>query len=192
MGQKGFFHDSVVCTGCKACQIACKDKNDLKVGELFRKVYDFEGGIHPNVWGYSLSLGCNHCAEAKCVKGCPTGAMHFAEDGTVQHDKELCIGCKYCIWNCPYSVPHYFEEKNVVGKCDSCKELRDAGQNPACVDACPMRCLKFGDLEELAAEYGEGLVNELPVLPPASKTKPSILIKPKSEALDPNNKKREV
>lgn len=192
MGQKGFYYDMMVCSGCKACQIACKDKNDLKVGELFRKVHEFEGGAHPGVWGYYLSMSCNHCKDAKCVKSCPTGAMHFAEDGTVQHDKDMCIGCQYCVWNCPYSVPQYIEEKNVVGKCDSCKDLRDAGQNPACVDACVMRCLKFGDLDELKKEYGPDLVSEIAVLPSAAATKPSLLIKPKSWALDSNYKVKEV
>ncbi|ACL22694.1 anaerobic dimethyl sulfoxide reductase subunit B (iron-sulfur subunit) [Desulfitobacterium sp. LBE] len=189
MGQLGFYYDMTTCMGCKACQIACKDRNDLKVGELFRRVYEFEGGIYPQVGGYYLSMGCNHCADAKCVKGCPTGAMHVAADGTVQHDQELCIGCKYCVWNCPYSVPHYFEDKSVVGKCDSCKELRDAGQNPVCVDACIMRCLKFGDLDQLKGEYGTDLVQELPILPAASQTNPSLLIQPKDEALKPDYKK---
>ena len=189
MAQLGFYFDMTACIGCKACQIACKDKNDLKVGELFRRVYEFEEGVFPNLSAYYLSIGCNHCAEAKCVKGCPTGAMHFADDGTVQHDKELCIGCKYCVWNCPYSIPHYFERKNVVGKCDACKDLREAGGNPACVDACIMRCLKFGDLETLKATYGDNLVKELPTLPTASLTNPSLLINPKTDALKPGFKK---
>lgn len=176
MTQLGFYFDMTTCVGCKACQIACKDKNDLLVGELFRRVYEFEEGVFPNVTGYYLSLSCNHCAEAKCVRGCPTGAMHFADDGTVQHDKELCIGCKYCVWNCPYSIPHYFERKNVVSKCDTCKDLRDNGENPACVDACIMRCLKFGDIEALKAEHGDNLVKELPTMPSASHTNPSTVI----------------
>ncbi len=153
---------------------------------------NFEGGIYPNVGGFYLSTSCNHCAEAKCVAGCPTGAMHYAEDGTVQHNKDLCIGCKYCMWNCPYSVPQYLEDKNIIGKCDTCKDLRDAGENPACVDACPMRCLKFGDIDELKKEYGTDLVNEISVLPSAEATKPSLLIKANVYALDFNYKVKEV
>jgi len=192
MGRKGFYFDMTSCIGCRTCQIACKDKNDLKVGIIFRRVGTFGTGVYPNPGLYHYSGSCNHCEEAKCVKGCPTGAMHYGDDGTVQHDKEMCIGCKYCVWNCPYSVPQYLEEKNVVGKCNSCKDLRDAGQNPACVDACVMRCLKFGDLDELKKEYGANLKSEIPILPSATITKPSLLIKPKSCALNPNYKKKEV
>lgn len=192
MNQIGFYFDMTVCIGCRTCQIACKDKNDLKVGTIFRKVRTFETGAYPKPNAYHYSSTCNHCSEAKCVKGCPTGAMHYGEDGTVQHDKDMCIGCKYCTWNCPYSVPQYIEEKNIVGKCDSCKDLRDAGENPTCVDACPMRSLKFGEIEVLRKEYGDNLVSEIPILPKAIATKPALLIKSKSNALEPNYKEVEV
>lgn len=180
------------CMGCKACQIACKDKNDLKVGELFRKVHEFELGTYPNTGGYYLSMGCNHCAEAKCVKGCPTGALHYAEDGTVQHNKNKCIGCQYCVWNCPYGVPQFIKEQGIIAKCDACKDLRDKGGNPVCVDSCPMRCLEFGDLDELAARHGTTIVQDLPVLPSSSITTPSLLIKPKNSALNPDFNKKEI
>lgn len=192
MGRKGFYFDMTNCIGCRTCQIACKDKNDLKVGIIFRRVRTFETGVFPDPGLYHYSGTCNHCEEAKCVKGCPTGAMHYGDDGTVQHDKEMCIGCKYCTWNCPYGVPQYLEEKNVVGKCDSCKDLRDAGQNPACVDACLTRCLKFGDLDELKKEFGEKLVSAIPILPSPTLTKPSLLIEPKSCSFNLNYKEKEM
>jgi anaerobic dimethyl sulfoxide reductase subunit B (iron-sulfur subunit) len=192
MGKLGFYYDNTLCAGCRACQVACKDRNDLKVGILYRAVRDFETGKFPNPGFYHYSGTCNHCAEPKCVKGCPTGAMHVAEDGTVQHDKDLCIGCRYCIWNCPYSVPQYLEEKNIVGKCDSCKDLRDQGEETVCVTACDMRALKFGDLDELTAKYGSSLVKELPILPLANITEPSLLIKPRAAALVPYYVPKEV
>ncbi len=192
MGRLGFYFDSTACIGCRTCQIACKDKNRLDVGVTFRNVKTFQTGSYPKPSVFHYSASCNHCAEAKCVQGCPTGAMHFGEDGTVQHDKNMCIGCKYCVMNCPYSVPKYIEEKNVVGKCDSCKDLRADGKNPACVDACLMRCLDFGDLDELKKKYGTDMVNEIPILPSANKTNPSLLIKPKSCALDPKFTEMEV
>ncbi|MGE4273088.1 MAG: 4Fe-4S dicluster domain-containing protein [Desulfitobacterium sp.] len=192
MARLGFYFDSTKCIGCHVCQISCKDKHNLGLGINFRDVKSFESGVYPKAYIYHYSGACNHCAEAKCVTGCPTGAMHFGEDGTVQHDADLCIGCKYCIWNCPYNAPKYLEEKNVVGKCDSCKDLRDAGQNPACVDACLMRCLKFGDLDELKKEYGTDLVSDIAVLPSSTATKPSLLIKPKSCAFDTNYRQVEV
>ncbi len=192
MGKLGFYIDMTACIGCKTCQMACKDKNDLEIGIIFRRVKTFETGKYPNPGVYHYSGSCNHCTEAKCVKGCPTGAMHYGEDKTVQHDPELCIGCKYCTWNCPYSVPQYRESKNIVGKCDMCMDLRKAGENPACVDACVMRCLKIGDLDELEKEYGFDLVSDLPILPPSDITEPSLLIKPKVIALDSNYKEKEV
>lgn len=192
MVQKGFYYDSVICTACKACQIACKDKNDLKVGELFRKVYEYESGMHPNVWGYSLSLACNHCEDPKCVKGCPTKALHKLENGIVDHDKNKCIGCRFCTWNCPYGAPQFREEIGKVGKCDMCKDLIANGENPACIDACPMRAIEYGELEELKAKYGNESVNELPTLPLASITSPALLIKPKALAKQKDIQVKEV
>lgn len=192
MKKLGFYFDMNMCIGCRVCQIACKDVKDLKMGTLFRQVRTFETGVYPAPGLYHYSGACNHCTEAKCVKGCPTGALDYAEDGTVQHDKDQCIGCKYCTWNCPYGVPQFIEEKGIISKCDSCKDLRDAGGNPACVDSCVMRCIEFGDLDELAAKYGVSVVQDLPILPSSSITSPSLLITPKKCALDPNYKERGV
>lgn len=192
MSKLGFYFDSSSCIGCRTCQVACKDRNRLEVGVNFRKVRTFETGVYPNPNRFHYSGACNHCEEAKCVKGCPTGALHTADDGTVQHDKNKCIGCKYCMWNCPYGVPQFIEERGIIGKCDSCKDLRDKGENPACVDSCIMRSLEFGDLDELAAKHGSDLVQDLPILPSSSITNPSILITPKNCALDPNYEEVEV
>lgn len=187
----GFYFDMTVCIGCHTCQIACRDKNNLyNVGEIYRAVKVFEGGKYPSPYYYHLSIACNHCSDAKCVEGCPTMAMHYDGDGTVQHDDDKCIGCRYCTWNCPYGAPQFLEEKGVVGKCDSCKDLRDQGENPACVDACLMRCIKFGDLDELRAEYGPDLVQELPILPSESMTHPSLLIHPRTSAENTDAKER--
>jgi anaerobic dimethyl sulfoxide reductase subunit B (iron-sulfur subunit) len=182
MGQKGFYYDLVVCTGCKGCQIACKDKNDLKVGELFRKVYDFEGGTYPDVWGYSISLGCNHCENPKCVENCPTGALYKREnDGLVVQDRQKCIGCKLCTWSCPYGRPQYLEGQGKAGKCDGCADLVDQGLNPVCVDTCPLRAIEFGDIEELRKKYGN--TPDAKGLPDSNITHPSLTINPKKEAM---------
>lgn len=192
MAPKGFYFNMINCIGCRTCQMACKDKNDLDVGVIFRRVRNFELGAYPKPESYNYSGSCNHCANAKCVKGCPTGAMHYGDDGTVQHNEGLCIGCQYCVWNCPYSVPQYMENQNIVGKCDACKILRDAGENPACVDSCVMRCLHFGDLDELKKQFGPDLVNEIAILPSANITKPSLLIKPRNSAFGSGYKEKEV
>jgi len=118
--------------------------------------------------------------------------MYYANDGTVQHDDKKCIGCRYCTWNCPYGAPQYIEDNGIVGKCDSCKELRDAGGNPVCVDACLMRCLDFGDLDELREKYGPDLVQELPILPASNITNPSLLVNPKPCSLAENYREMEI
>lgn len=178
MGQKGFYYDATFCTGCKACQIACKDKNDLYVGELFRQVFDFEGGIYPDVWGYSLSVGCNHCDKPKCAENCPTGAIYKRQsDGLVVQDRKKCIGCKMCIWSCPYGRPQYLAKQGKSGKCDGCADLVDQGLNPVCVDTCPLRAIEFGDIEELRKKYGTNA--DMKGLPTSATTKPNMVIKAK-------------
>ena len=111
--------------------------------------------------------------------------MSIAADGTVQHEPEMCLRCQNCVKSCPYSVPQYFEQEQKIGKCDACKDLREEGKNPACVDACVMRALKWGVLGELKEVYGEKpLVSDLPVLPSSEITGPSVLITPKEKALN--------
>ena len=184
MGQLGFYFNMKRCIGCRACQVDCADRNHLEPGIAFRRVRDFEVGQFPNPGAYFYSATCNHCQEAKCVKGCPTGAMHHDADGTVQHDKSKCVGCQYCVMNCPYGVPQFFPKDGIVSKCDSCKPLREAGQDPVCVASCVMRALEFGDLDVLRQKHGHELVNELPILPKAEVTKPSLLVEAKACALD--------
>lgn len=180
----GFYYNQSACTGCRACQVACKDRNDLPVGILYRHVKSYQTGKFPAASLYHYAATCNHCESPACVANCPTGAMQKADDGTVQHDDSACIGCGTCARSCPYEVPQLFEDKGLAGKCDSCKAFRDAGQNPVCVDACCMRALDFGDLDELAQKYGADLVSELPCLLGADTTGPSTLIQAKACALN--------
>ncbi len=187
MGKLGFYFDMERCIGCKACQVACKDRNRLEADENFRTVRIFTIGKYPNVGLYNYSGACNHCTDPACVRNCPTGATFIAEDGTVQHDDTMCIFCKTCVGACPYGAPVPMESLQVVHKCDSCKPLRDAGMNPACVDGCPMRALEFGDLDELKKKHEGELVDKIACLPEPT-TIPSILIKAKEIASDDNFK----
>jgi anaerobic dimethyl sulfoxide reductase subunit B (iron-sulfur subunit) len=166
--------------------VACKDRNNLDAGIKYRAVSSYETGKYPSASIYHYSAACNHCEAPACVVSCPTGSMQKApDDGTVQHEDELCIGCGSCVKSCPYGVPVLLADKGIAGKCDACKPFRDVDLNPVCVDACVMRCLDFGDLDELRAKYAQGaqseLVNELPILPDPS-TNPSLLINPKEAA----------
>jgi anaerobic dimethyl sulfoxide reductase subunit B (iron-sulfur subunit) len=190
--QLAFYVDTSVCAKCKACQIACQDKNNLPAHMRWRRVLPYEGGtwipdpsrnnlLRPSgVFSYSISISCMHCQNPICVEVCPAGAIIKRDDGVVYIDQDRCIGCRYCEWACPYGGVHFDEEVGTMSKCDFCRDLLDKGGNPACVDACVMRALKFGDLEDLRAEYGD--LAEIAPLPSADLTNPSIVLKPHKDA----------
>ncbi|MBI5649535.1 MAG: dimethylsulfoxide reductase subunit B [Chloroflexi bacterium] len=187
--QLSFYFDSSACVGCKTCQIACKDKNNLPLGVRWRRVFEYAGGswvkqgdqwIPNNVFGYGVSLACNHCENPTCVSVCPTGAMFKRADGVVLINQDQCVGCRYCEWACPYGAPQFDEAKGVMTKCNLCEDLIAQGQNPACVDACPLRALAFGDLEELRNKYGN--IAAVEPLPAATITQPHLVITPNRHA----------
>ena len=183
MTRLAFLFDSGTCSGCKTCQVACKDKNDLPVGQSWRRVYEVSGGgwkkegasWKQDVFAYNLSISCNHCADPICARNCPTKAIRKREDGIVLIDQDSCIGCKYCSWVCPYGALQFNPDKGVMGKCDLCADYVDQGKNPVCVDACPMRSLEFGDYGELVEKHGDS--GHVHPLPPASVTDPSVVIR---------------
>jgi anaerobic dimethyl sulfoxide reductase subunit B (iron-sulfur subunit) len=179
----GFYFDMTRCTGCRACQVACKDKNRLDVGTVFRYAKTYSVGKFPKVTAYSYSASCNHCAMPACLAACPTAAIYKAEDGTVIIDQDVCIGDASCTKACPYLIPKLLPSGK-AGKCDGCYAIRDAGGTPACVAGCPNRALDFGDTEALKKKYGTGTVSELPILPSAATTTPALLIKAKPAASD--------
>lgn len=184
--QMAFYFDASACTDCKACQVACKDRAHAPVGVMWRRVYQYGGGtwvpqngvLAPNnVFSYSVSVACMHCSNPLCAEVCPTKAIYKREeDGIVLINPDNCIGCRYCEWACPYSAPQFNEELGVMTKCDFCQDLLAQGKNPACVDACVMRCLDFGDLSELQAKYG--VFNEIEPLPKSDITNPAFVVTP--------------
>lgn len=181
----GFYFDQTACIGCRTCQVACQDKNDLPDKVAYRRVQTFEAGVYPHPHVINFSASCNHCEDPSCVKGCGLGALYVDADGTVQHNDEVCIGCQSCMKRCPYGALHFNPITHKIGKCDACKSLREQGENPACVDACIMRCLEFGTLDDLMAKHGdEGLTNKIAILPNPDQTNPSLFIKALPYALE--------
>ncbi len=189
--QVGFYVDQARCTGCKACQIACKDKHDLPVGVTWRRVAEYAGGswqadpgagtfAPAGLFSYYTSVSCNHCADPICVEACPSKAMHKGDNGIVSVDASVCIGCRYCEMACPYGAPQYDADKGVMTKCDFCADRLAADQSPACVEACPSRVLDFGEISELRAKYGDRA--GFAPLPDPKITRPNLVISPHPKA----------
>ncbi len=180
-----FYFDSRSCSGCKACQIACKDKHGLEAGRLWRRVYEITGGSgwqpagdawQPDVLVYNLSIACNHCRDPICVAVCPSGAMQQRADGIVLIDPQACLGCKYCSMACPYGAPQYDAAAGLMTKCTYCLDNLEAGLPPACVAACPMRALECEPHDQLfLLEHNR---RSLPPLPSAELTNPALWVAP--------------
>ena len=143
------------CTGCLACTVACKAINGVDVGNFWIKTlrvgpHPIEGGsgTFPDVEMYFLPVQCQHCENPECVKVCPTEASHVAEDGTIQIDKDKCIGCQFCAMACPYGVRYLNQTERVVEKCTLCEQRTSQGELPQCVAQCGGRARFFGDLEQ--------------------------------------------
>ena len=182
MTQYGFYFDSTRCTGCRTCEMACKDYNDLpascsRVRLRGRRLEgDGDGTFEPTSWAYHVSMSCNHCEMPACVANCPQGALEKdADTGLVSRDEEKCIGCGTCVKSCPYEVPVVDTETMKSMKCDGCAARVAEGKMPICVDACPLRALEFGDIEELRTAHPDAVDGIAPMASP-DQTKPSVAI----------------
>ncbi|MCI8367782.1 MAG: 4Fe-4S dicluster domain-containing protein [Eggerthellaceae bacterium] len=153
MTQYAIITDLNKCVGCLSCSVACKAVNEVPIGNFWNKVLrvgpnpKYEGAVVPDVEMCFLPITCQHCADAPCVSVCPTEASHKLADGTVQIDKEKCIGCQFCAMACPYGVRYLNEEERVVEKCTLCEQKTSQGELPQCVAQCGARARFFGDLE---------------------------------------------
>lgn len=152
---KAIITDLNRCVGCLACSVACKAVNNVPIGSYWNKVVRVGpnpipggSGQYPDVYMYFLPISCQHCENPECVKVCPTEASHVAEDGSIQIDKEKCIGCQFCVMACPYSVRYLNEDERVVEKCTLCTQKTAQGELPQCVAQCGGRARFFGDLDE--------------------------------------------
>lgn len=177
-GRVGFFTDTSVCIGCKACEVACKEWNAVpEDGLTFTGMsYDNTVGLGADTWRHVAfieqrrPLGhqepglndqdfrwlmasdvCKHCTHAACLDVCPTGSLFRTEHGTVVVQEDVCNGCGYCVPACPFGVigKREREQGGTAAKCTMCYDRLGAGQEPACAKTCPTDSIQFGDLEEL-------------------------------------------
>jgi formate dehydrogenase iron-sulfur subunit len=171
----GFFTDTSICIGCKACEVACKEWNQLpEEGELdfLGLSLDNTGELNGHTWRHvqfidnvpdeTMSAGngkafllmsdvCKHCKHASCMEVCPTGAIIRTEFDTVVIQEDVCNGCRDCIAACPYDVIEIDPERDVARKCTLCYDRLQGGMEPACAKACPTDSIQFGPLDELRA-----------------------------------------
>ena len=159
----GFFTDTTLCIGCKACEVACKEWNQLSGhAPRFGDGYDNTGQLDDQNWRHvrfheratpkggvawnMMSDVCKHCALASCMEVCPTNAIIRTEFDTVYIQPEVCNGCRDCIAACPYHVIGFDEATGLARKCTFCYDRLQANLTPACAKACPTESIKFGDL----------------------------------------------
>src|SRR5256714_12921513 len=164
----GFFTDTTLCIGCKACEVACKEWNALPNNPLeFRDSYDNTGQLDHANWRHvrfieqptkspdkpiawnMMSDVCKHCAMASCMEVCPTNAIIRTEFDTVYIQPSVCNGCRDCIAACPYHVIGFDEASGLARKCTFCYDRLQANLMPACAKACPTESIKFGDLDTM-------------------------------------------
>ena len=169
----GFFTDTTVCIGCKACEVACKEWNQLPDDGLHftGMSYDNTVSLGASTWrhvsfverpvplggqlttqGFSwllMSYVCKHCQRAGCLENCPTGAIVRTEFDSVYVQPDICNGCGYCIVGCPFGVIDRREEDGRAWKCTLCYDRLKDDMTPACAKACPTDSIQFGDLDEL-------------------------------------------
>ena len=172
MAGKGFFTDTTLCIGCKACEVACKQWNQLPDdGFLFTAMsYDNTVQLGASTWRHVAFIErpvalsnqdagafswlfssdvCKHCVRAGCLESCPTGAILRTEFDSVYVQPDICNGCGYCVVNCPFGVIDRREADGRAWKCTLCYDRLREDMTPACAKACPTASIQFGELPEL-------------------------------------------
>jgi formate dehydrogenase iron-sulfur subunit len=181
----GFFTDTSICIGCKACEVACKEWNGVPADGLDFKAMSFDntGTLGSESWRHvafveqerplplrdpalddeaapeirwlMASDVCKHCTHAACLDVCPTGALFRTEYGTVVVQEDVCNGCGYCVPACPYGVIGRRESDGLAHKCTLCYDRIGDGLEPACAKACPTDSIQFGELAQLRARAAD-------------------------------------
>ncbi len=178
----GFFTDTSVCIGCKACEVACKEWNGVPDNPrgFTANSYDNTGALGANAWRHVAFVEqgraaggrpadlrwlmssdvCKHCSSPACVEVCPTGALFTTEFGTIVVQDDVCNGCGYCVTACPFGVIERREADGGAWKCTMCYDRMRGAKQPACAQACPTDSIQFGPLDELR-ERAAGRLAEL-------------------------------
>jgi formate dehydrogenase iron-sulfur subunit len=172
---KGFFTDTSLCIGCKACEVACKQWNQLPADgfALSGNSYDNTGKLGATTWRHVQFVEqakangqrqeqrwlmnsdvCKHCANAACLEVCPTGSLVRTEFGSVYVQQDICNGCGFCVPACPFGVidrasTHGEFEPGTAHKCTLCYDRLKDDMTPACAKSCPTASIQFGDLADL-------------------------------------------
>ena len=183
-GAKGFFTDTTLCIGCKACEVACKQWNQLPDDGMFFTGMSYDNTVHlgASTWRHvafverpaplktagadghfswlMLSDVCKHCARAGCLEVCPTGAIIRTEFDSVYVQPDVCNGCGYCVVACPFGVIDRQQDDGRAWKCTLCYDRLKSDLEPACAKACPTDSILFGDLDDLRVK-ADRRVNQL-------------------------------
>jgi Fe-S-cluster-containing dehydrogenase component/formate-dependent nitrite reductase membrane component NrfD len=179
--------DQTRCIGCHACTTACKSENDVPLGVTRTYVKHVDVGTWPQARRAHQVTRCNQCAHAPCVAACPTSSMFKREDGIVDFDKSVCIGCKACMAACPYDAIFINPEDHSAEKCNFCAHRIDAGLEPACVVVCPVEAILVGDMNDPSSRVAHYVGREpVQVRRPEKETLPKLFYKGAHQAtLDP-------
>lgn len=192
--QYAFAIDQRRCIGCHACTVACKSENEVPLGDFRTWVKYTDVGAFPTVRRHFAVLRCNHCTNAPCVTICPVTALHKRDDGIVDLNKQICIGCKACMQACPYDALYLNEDTGGAEKCHFCAHRVEQGRKPACEVVCPETAIVSGDLHDpqspvsrLLAEAGHAEVRR-----PEQQTGPNVYyVGAHAAALDPQAARQE-
>lgn len=152
MRRRGLYTEGEICTGCNACQIACKDAHDLPLGVNLLRINCRENIENGRLTVSFQPESCRHCPGAPCARACSRTALFLRGDGSIGYCRDLCNGCGSCLEACPFGQIHLWkrDSEQRIYRCDGCYERRMRGRQPVCVLACPVNCLRFA-----APERGE-------------------------------------